>query len=67
VILETQNDTDLPDGSVDQVFDRFTTLANASEEDLGMGLAYVKDIVKAHKGRVTAAVANGTFTLRIAL
>ena len=67
VILETRNDTDLPDGPADQIFDRFTTLDNAAKEDSGMGLAYVKDIVKAHKGRAAASVAEGIFTLRIAL
>ena len=68
ILLEAKNDADLPDGPADQVFDRFTTLANAAGgENVGLGLALVRDIVKAHKGRVTAAVDGGIFTVRIAL
>ena len=67
IILQT-NDTDLPNGSIDQIFDRFTTLDNAKGKNtVGLGLSYVKDIVKAHNGRVSAKVANGIFTLEIAL
>ena len=67
IILQT-NDTDLSNGSVDEIFDRFTTLANAKDKNTaGLGLSYVKDIVKAHNGRVSAKVANGIFTLEIAL
>ena len=67
VLLEEKNDTELPDGPVDQVFDRFTVLENAknSENASGLGLAYVKEIVKAHHGRATASVTGGIFTLRI--
>lgn len=68
VIWETGNDTDLPSGSVDQIFDRFTVLENASEiGGAGLGLASVKEVIKAHDGRVTANVADGVFTLRITL
>ena len=69
VLLETKNDTDLPDGSVDQIFDRFTVLGNAKDKEngAGLGLAYVKEIVKAHRGRVAAEIAGGIFTLRITL
>ena len=67
-VLEAQNDTGLPDGAVDEIFDRFTKLENAKdEENAGLGLAYVKDVVTAHNGRVSAAVEGGMFTLRIAL
>ena len=67
IILQT-NDTDLSNGSVDEIFDRFTTLGNAKDKNTtGLGLSYVKDIVKAHNGRVSAKVANGIFTLEIAL
>ena len=62
------NDTDLPNGSYDQIFDRFTRLDNASDKDgAGLGLSYVKDIVKAHNGRVSAKVNNGIFTITIDL
>lgn len=69
VLLEAKNDTDLPDGTVDQVFDRFTVLENAKDKEngAGLGLAYVKEIVKAHKGRASAEVAGGIFTLRITI
>ena len=66
VLLEVRNDADLPDGQVDQVFDRFTVLGN-SKGCPGLGLSYVKEIVKAHNGRVTASVSDGMFRLRITL
>ena len=68
ILLETRNDTTLADGPADQVFDRFTVLENRTkEEGAGLGLAYVKDIVKAHKGRVSAAVSGGQFILRVTI
>ena len=68
IIISQANDTDLPNGSIDQIFDIFTTLANAKDKNTaGLGLSYVKDIVKAHNGRVSAKVANGIFTVEIAL
>ena len=67
IILQT-NDTSLPDGSIDQIFDRFTTLENAKDKNtVGLGLSYVKDIIKAHDGRVSANVRDNIFTLEIAL
>ena len=67
IILQTENDADLPDGEADQVFDRFTTLENAEEGASGLGLAYVKEIVKAQDGRCSARVRDGVFTLRVML
>ena len=68
IIIRQTNDTDLPNGSIDQIFDRFTTLENARiPSTAGLGLSYVKDIVKAHNGRVSAKVNNGLFTLQIDL
>ena len=68
VVLETRNDTTLKDGPADQVFDRFTVLENGKKvEGAGLGLAYVKDIVKAHKGRVSAMVSGGIFILRVTI
>ena len=68
VTLTVTNDADLPDGPCDQVFDRFTTLENAPEgAGAGLGLSCVKDIVLAHKGRVSARVENGSFILEIDL
>ena len=66
IIILQANDTDLPNGSIDQIFDRFTTLSNAKDTD-GLGLSYVKDIAKAHNGRVSAKVNNHQFLLEIAL
>ena len=66
ILLIASNNTDLPDGSCDQVFDRFTTLENGIG-NAGLGLAHVKEIVKQHDGRAHANVENGVFTLRIDL
>lgn len=68
IILLTENDTELKDGSAEQVFDRFTKLENARDDvGNGLGLSYVKDIVKAHNGRTNAWIENGRFHLRIAI
>ncbi len=62
------NDTKLPDGSCDQIFDRFTTLENNIETGgAGLGLSYVKDIVRSHNGRVSAEVKDGIMNIRIDL
>lgn len=61
-----KNDTDLPDGSCDQVFDRFTKLKNAENKDgKGLGLSYVKDVFSAHNARVSAKVSDGMFIVCI--
>ena len=66
IVIQQTNDTNLSNGSIDQIFDRFTTLENANDKDgYGLGLSYVKDIVKAHNGRISAKVSGGIFTLRI--
>ncbi|MBQ8975015.1 MAG: HAMP domain-containing histidine kinase [Oscillospiraceae bacterium] len=66
ISLTAKNDTQLPNGSVDEIFDRFTRLSNADGgESTGLDLAYVKDIVRAHNGRVGARVADGEFILKI--
>ena len=67
ITLIQTNDTELPNGSIDQIFDRFTVLENASKDSVGLGLSHVKDIVKEHNGRITAKVNDKLFTLRIAL
>ena len=67
-VITASNDTDLPDGNCEQIFDRFTTLENAKGKNgAGLGLSYVKDIVKAHNGRCRAKVENGIFTIYIYL
>lgn len=69
VLIRAYNDADLPDGPADQALDRFTVLDNAKdkEDGAGLGLAYVKEIVTAYKGRVSAEVRNGAFILKITL
>ena len=67
ILMKIQNDTDLPNGQINQIFDRFTVLDNAKEDSAGLGLSYVKEAVKAHNGRVYAEVADKTFTLRVTL
>ena len=67
ISLISSNDTDLADGPADQVFDRFTRLSNADGVDgNGLGLSFVKETVKSLNGRLSASVANGVFTLKIA-
>ena len=67
ILLETENDTSLPDGPKNQVFDRFVKLENGREEHPGLGLSYVKEAVKALNGRLQASVADKTFTLTVTL
>ena len=68
VAVTASNDTNLPAGGADQVFDRFTRLDNARDlPGAGLGLARVKEIVASHNGRATARVADGVFTLRVNL
>ncbi len=61
------NDTKLPNGGAEQVFDRFTTLPNADDTAVGLGLSHVKEMVHAHNGRVSARIVDGMFELTIAL
>jgi len=62
-----ENDTDLPDGDVNQVFDRFVTLDNVVAGSAGLGLAYVKEVIDKHNGRENAKVEDKTFVLNIDL
>ncbi len=67
VLLQT-NDTDLPDGNCDQIFDRFTILENAGENaGSGLGLSHVKEIIKSNDGRVSARVIKGVMNITIDL
>ena len=66
VVLSVRNDTDLPEGSAEQVFDRFTRLENARDlPGSGLGLSYVKEAVLGQNGRASAKVEKGEFILRI--
>ena len=67
-VISQSNDTSLGSGNLEQIFDRFTRLENANGlSGAGLGLSYVKDVVKAHNGRCTAKSENGIFTLKIYL
>ncbi len=67
--LSLSNDSDLSEeGNLEQVFDRFTMLSNAEGKGgSGLGLSYVKDIIKSMSGRVTASSQGGTFLLSVVL
>ncbi len=68
IILRASNDTDLPNGDCERVFDRFNKLKNAENSDsAGLGLSYVKNTVKAHNGRAAAKTENGEFIVTLAL
>ena len=68
IFLIFSNDTSLPSGSYEQVFDRFSRLPNAEGlGGAGLGLAQVKNIVKHLNGRIEAYSENGIFTVRICL
>ena len=68
ITMTVKNPTSLPNGSSDQVFDRFTRLSNASDkEGAGLGLSYVRETVRMLGGRVSAKVVSGEFILRITL
>lgn len=67
-VIEACNDTSLANGNFDQAFDRFTRLSNAQGvPGAGLGLSHVKEIAKAHNGRVSAQAADGKFILRVSL
>lgn len=69
VALTFRNDTDLPHGMYDQVFDRFTRLENAKGlEGAGLGLSHVREVILAHNGRIEALVdGDNMFTVRISI
>lgn len=67
-VIEASNDTALANGNYAQAFDRFTRLPNAEGvPGAGLGLSHVKEIARAHNGRVSAQAADGKFILRVSL
>ncbi len=67
-VIIASNDASLPGGNLDQAFDRFTRLSNAEGvPGAGLGLSHVKEIARAHNGRVSAKAADGSFILRVIL
>ena len=68
VEIRMDNDTDLPPQGMEEIFDRFTRLENAKDKPgAGLGLSHVREIVRAHNGRISARTADGVFSLRIRL
>lgn len=64
--LICENDCALPDGEYNGAFDRFTVLENADPAtSRGLGLSFVREVVKQSNGRAAAYVRNGVFTLKI--
>ncbi|MBQ1503688.1 MAG: HAMP domain-containing histidine kinase [Clostridia bacterium] len=65
VTFSVTNDADLPDGPVEQAFDRFVRLPNAGGvPGDGIGLCSVRDAIREAGGRVSAVCSNGEFTVR---
>ena len=68
VLIEMSNDTTLPEGPCDQVFDRGVRLSSAEGlPGAGLGLTRVRDQVRGCNGRAGAWVRDGRFTVRISL
>lgn len=66
IVLIQKNKATLSPGNVDQAFDRFTRLSNSDgKEGSGLGLSYVKEIVKLLGGRCSANVSGEEFILKI--
>ena len=69
IVLIAENDASLREsGNLEQIFDRFTVLENAkSEPGGGLGLSFVRDVIRSMSGRMQARAEGGVFTLRITL
>jgi len=66
ITVSFSNGTELPDQNAEGVFDRFVRLDNA--KDLpgdGLGLSYVREIVRNHDGRCSARIEGGVFTATV--
>lgn len=69
IVLEENNDADLPDGPLDMIFERFyrADSSRASVEGSGIGLSIAKEAVDIHKGRISAYAKDGVFHIKIEL
>ncbi len=68
--IKVKNDADVPDGSLDRVFERFyrSEEARASgNEGSGIGLSLAMEIVKNCGGRISAKGENGFFIIKAEL
>ncbi len=68
--IKVKNDADVPDGSLDRVFERFyrSDEARASgNEGSGIGLSLAMEIVKTCGGRISAKGENGFFIIKAEL
>ena len=68
--IKVKNDADVPDGSLDRVFERFYRSDEAragSAEGSGIGLSLAMEIVKSLGGRISAKGENGFFIIKAEL
>ena len=67
ITIEFSNDvTEIKDGTLDLVFERFY---KENEESLGngLGLSFVREVIRKYNGRISAKGLNNTFILKIEL
>ncbi len=70
IIIESKNDaTELKNGNLNDVFERFyrTDEARANYEGSGIGLSIAKEVVNLHKGRISAYGENNNFNIKVEL
>ena len=68
--IKVANDAEVPDGSLDRVFERFYRSDDArasAKEGSGLGLSLAKEIVKNCGGRISAKGENGLFVIKAEL
>ena len=66
ITLRIENDTDLPEGAYEQAFDRFVSL-HGQDGGTGLGLARVRETLRAMDGRAYAEVRDGKFIVKVEL
>lgn len=66
--IKVKNDADVPEGSLDRVFERFYRSDEARvTEGNGIGLSIAMEIVKTLGGRISAKGENGFFIIKVEL